>query len=148
MLSSTSSFLSLHISGHLGIFTVPQRCARASPIDDCNCKLISCRLKLVTRPRTKKDCGKGPDPVQMCSPLMRSTSQGEALTFEAQIQSIKCNFKCGAEQEHNTDRSSSLACMRREQFRVMHQFCYRLSLLTEIPPPTNQTPRQLLLTPR
>ena len=40
------------------------------------------------------------DPVRIGSPLMRSTSQGEALTLKAQIQSIKCNYKCGMEREN------------------------------------------------
>ena len=45
-------------------------------------------------------CATGFEPVRIGSPLMRSTSQGKALTLEARIQSIKCKYKCVAEQEN------------------------------------------------
>ena len=40
------------------------------------------------------------DPVRIGSLLMRSISQGKALTLKARIQSTKCNYKCGAEREN------------------------------------------------
>ena len=39
-------------------------------------------------------------PVTAGSSLMRSTSQGKALTLEARIQSIKCNYKSVASQSN------------------------------------------------
>ena len=42
---------------YISSFTVAQLCARTSPIDEYNCKFISCYLKLVAGLRTKNRCG-------------------------------------------------------------------------------------------